>query len=349
MVMKKYKIILLIIGYTTPYIIFAQNISGEYTTELQYNLKKNFNCVNLLRLYLSIPTKNGLLFSFASIHTFKINKHISNDYQTFSNVEEENCLGAISLLGCTKINKLYNLFIGIRNVNEDFFTSESTSLFTNSSCGIFPTISASYPIANYPLSGLTLFFEGNFGKLHFKNSVYNGKGYNGYTHNNNPFIIAPKQDGIFNITEINYNYRNSSYFGGIALHTCTPNTNIILNGTTQKYKKISAAWWLYTEQYICKYKNGDLKLMAQYSENTNKNAGCNRYSEIGLTYNKKDFMTGISLQHANFIQGNEFSSEITYRQKVNNSITIQSSLHYIKNNYSTYFIPTIRMSYNIKH
>lgn len=38
-----------------------------------------------------------------------------------------------------------------------------TSLFTGSSCGIFPTISASYPIANYPLAGLTVYFDVSFG------------------------------------------------------------------------------------------------------------------------------------------------------------------------------------------
>ena len=33
--------------------------------------------------------------------------------------------------------KKARLFVGVRNVNEDFFTSDVTSLFTGSSCGIF--------------------------------------------------------------------------------------------------------------------------------------------------------------------------------------------------------------------
>ena len=57
-----------------------------------------------------------------------------------------------------------HLFVGVRNVDEDFFTSDVTALFQNSSEGIFPTVASSYPIANYPYSGLTLYFDVTKGK-----------------------------------------------------------------------------------------------------------------------------------------------------------------------------------------
>ena len=60
-------------------------------------------------------------------------------------------LAALAVLGYMHEWKEAHLFVGVRNVNEDFFTSDVTSLFTNGSCGIFPTIAASYPIANFPL------------------------------------------------------------------------------------------------------------------------------------------------------------------------------------------------------
>ena len=103
---------------------------------------------------------------------------------------------------------------GRKKVNEDFFTSDITALFTNSSCGIFPTIAASYPIANYPFSGLTLYFDVTHGGWTFKNSIYNGMGYNGWKHNDNPFRLNPKQDGIFNISQLEYAYHDAHYFGG---------------------------------------------------------------------------------------------------------------------------------------
>ena len=76
-----------------------------------------------------------------------------------------------------------SLFIGIRNVNEDYFTSPCTALFTNSSCGIFPTISANYPIANYPVASVGIDYKLNLNKWFLETSIYNGTGYRNLSGN----------------------------------------------------------------------------------------------------------------------------------------------------------------------
>ena len=70
---------------------------------------------------------------------------------------------------------------GIRNMNEDYFTSHFMSLFTNSSCGIFPTISANYRIANYPLASMGIHLERKIRELTVMASVYNGVGYKSFS------------------------------------------------------------------------------------------------------------------------------------------------------------------------
>ncbi|MFK2360313.1 hypothetical protein ACIXNL_20120 [Bacteroides fragilis] len=60
-----------------------------------------------------------------------------------------------------------------------FFTFNITFLFTSGSCGLFPTVSASYSIANYSFSGLTVYFDMSFGGWFLKNSLCDGAGYNG--------------------------------------------------------------------------------------------------------------------------------------------------------------------------
>ena len=112
-----------------------------------------------------------------------------------------------------------HLFVGVRNVNEDFFTSDVTALFLNSSEGIFPTVASSYPIANYPYSGLTLYFDVTKGGWTFRNSLYNGMGYNGWKAHDNPFLVRPKKDGIFNMSQLEYNHKGGKYFAGAAVHT----------------------------------------------------------------------------------------------------------------------------------
>ena len=107
----------------------------------------------------------------------------------------------------------------MRNVNEDFFTSDVTALFLNSSEGIFPTVASSYPIANYPYSGLTLYFDVTKGGWTFRNSLYNGAGYNGWKAHDNPFLVRPKKDGIFNMSQLEYEHKGGKYFAGAAVHT----------------------------------------------------------------------------------------------------------------------------------
>lgn len=104
-------------------------------------MKKETNWFNLLKLNLSVPVWNRMgSFEATTIHVAKTNECIIDDWQTFSNIEEENELAAIAVLGYMHEWKECHLFVGIRNLNEDFFTSGVTSLFTNSSCGIFPMV-----------------------------------------------------------------------------------------------------------------------------------------------------------------------------------------------------------------
>ena len=72
---------------------------------------------------------------------------------------------------------------------------------------------------NYPLSGLTVYFDVTRGGWTFRNSIYNGSGYNGLTAHDNPLLVRPKKDGIFNISQLEYSYRGGRYFAGVAVHT----------------------------------------------------------------------------------------------------------------------------------
>ena len=149
----------------------AQSISGVYTTEWQWNMKQKTNWVNQLRLDMSLPLgKGNNSIEVATLHVAKTDDTIIDDWQGFSNIEADNMFAAIAVLGFMHEWKSGHVFLGVRNVNEDFFTSDVTSLFLNGSEGIFPTIAASYPIANYPLSGLTLYFDVTRGAWTFRNS-----------------------------------------------------------------------------------------------------------------------------------------------------------------------------------
>ena len=63
-------------------------------------MKKETNWVNLLRLNLSVPLFDGKgSLEAATIHSAKTNNRIIDDWQTFSNIEEDNQCAAIAVFG----------------------------------------------------------------------------------------------------------------------------------------------------------------------------------------------------------------------------------------------------------
>lgn len=214
------KHLFIILSCLLPSLCSAQTFSGEYTAEWQWDMKRNTNWQNLLRLNLNVPVFDGKgTIEASTLHIAKTNETIIADWQTFSNIEAENNVAAIAVLGYMHEWQAAHLFVGVRNVNEDFFTSDITALFINSSCGIFPTIAASYPIANYPFSGLTVYFDVSRGGWTFRNSLYNGTGYNGWKRGDNPFLVRPAKDGVFNISQLEYAHCGAHYFAGVAVHS----------------------------------------------------------------------------------------------------------------------------------
>ena len=226
-----------------------------------------------------------------------------------------------------------HLFVGVRNVNEDFFTSDVTALFQNSSEGIFPTVASSYPIANYPYSGLTLYFDVTKGKWTFRNSLYNGVGYNGWKAHDNPFLVRPKKDGIFNMSQLEYEHKGGKYFAGAAVHTrqYPINEDGEMVSADESKGKTTCGWWIYGEQSVWKAGDKNISCMVQYSENTSHQNACYRYAELGGAYQDEKNECGLSGQYARFQQGSEYSLEVTWKRQLTESISLQPSFQYIKN------------------
>ena len=132
------RVVFVVLGCVCSVLAHGQCFSGELATELHWNMKQKVNWTNQLRLNLSIPLWNGAgSIEASTLHMLRTNETIIDDWQGFSNIEEENTAAAIAVLGYMHQWERAHLFFGVRNVNEDFFTSDVTSLFFNGSCGIF--------------------------------------------------------------------------------------------------------------------------------------------------------------------------------------------------------------------
>ena len=333
----------------------AQEINMIYTAEWQLNFQKKMNVCNLLRLDANIPALKGGEVNAATIHLYKTKtERITGDWQVFSNIEEDNLYAGIAVLGYTQRIGNTQLFLGIRNLNEDYFIAPGMSLFSNSSCGIFPTISANYPIANYPLSGICIDYKIHLNHWLIQSSIYGGKAYNGWNRHNNPSIINLRDNGIFSITESNYGTDYGRYFMGFALHN---RMHLCYEDAKQKVlekeeKKVSFAWWAYLEQTLWRIKKREINLLAQYSQSYHITDGCTRYMEIGSTYKQYDnpekaYHLGVSVQYAGYTYGTEVSTEMTYGKHFGTAFFIQPAFHLARNKYGWHSTLSVRLSYMI--
>lgn len=120
------------------------------------------------------------------------------------NIEEDNLFCVIVVLGYIWFVGNVILFVGICNLNEDYFIIFCMLLFINSLCGIFFILFVNYLIVNYFLVVLCFDYKMMLGWFGIESSLYNGKGYNGWSKGKYLFIFNFCKDGVFSIMEINY-------------------------------------------------------------------------------------------------------------------------------------------------
>lgn len=363
------KIVLLTLTILVGSRLYAQDIvvSGDvkYTTELQYDFKKSCNWVNLLDLNVQLSTEaigmwtNGFLdMELISIYR-TAEERIFDDKQVFSNIDEENQWLRIFTLGYTHVIKKANLFLGLRNVNRDYFTTAYTSIFVNSSCGIYPTISANYPVANYPLAAMCLHAEYEVDhNWSIKSSLYNGTAYESVKQ---AFTINPKRDGLFNMTQISYT-RNSNNYGtynlGATIHSgmsvCNENGESQCNAkkTSQKKTKVDYSFWANIEQCIYSGNGREIGVLAQGSFAPPGINRCSQYYGVGLhisgwTTSSRNDQVGVFINRAKFDNEKEVSLEVTGKYPIRNKVELQPAFHLIENRGNIKVAGILRLSYTL--
>lgn len=343
--MTKSAKLILAFAAVSSYRCLAQDFQMNYTTELQSDFKQGSNWVNLLRLDFSTPLSLHTTLQIASISTAKTRaESLANDLQTYSNIEENNHSFAMAVLGIQQQAGCSSLFIGIRNLNEDYFTSPGTSLFTNSSCGIFPTLSAEYAIANYPVSSLGFHYKLQLSSWNIQASLYNGKGYYRFTGKENMFRFCPQTDGIFSVTSINYQHHDSNYHMGFALHSGMYMDNVEgSKGSTKEKeeKECRKIIWGYAEQHIAP----QLQVLLQESIQWHASKGCKNYIGTGLIWKCGKTKGGLFTDYAQFSHSKEWASELTWKIPWSDNGFIQPTLHIIRQPEAHYLIGMIRFSY----
>lgn len=311
----------------------SQELNLAYFSEWQTDFKRRANWINMLQMEGSLNISPGWSASLGTISVCKTyGGNMISDMLAYSNIEEENIAVAIDRLGVGLDKGKWSVFAGVGNVNGAFFMTPLTSLFTNSSCGIFPTISCNFSIANFPDASMGIEVQYKNNSVTANSAVYNGKGYHGFVGKDCVFRISPSSDGIFNINAVNYSKYGNNYNMGMGVHHGYSNgdevgtqnpmqTEITENKTTEIF------YWIYAEQKIIP----DVCVIAQFSQCPGIQAGCRNFYGGGVAYTAKKFDVALYSCYADFIDNYEWANELTFRYVLSSRIYLQSSLHYIKN------------------
>ncbi|MCQ2110983.1 MAG: hypothetical protein MJY79_05780 [Bacteroidaceae bacterium] len=325
------------------HLTFAQPTFGlQYATELQTDFKGGFNMPGLLRLEAEVPVGNSVSFQAASISIGKTrNERLINDFQVFSNIEEENLPFGLAVMNVVyRPGNRHEFYVGVRNINEDYFTSPITSLFTNSSCGVFPTISTNYDIANYPLASVGIHYAYCSDNLQILSSIYNGSGYSSPWGKEHVFQFNPARDGLFVMGQIGYESTQASFYMGGCLHTRTETLSRAETLSHAETLSRAETLWGYTECSLTQ----DLSLIAGCSHAFGSQVSCSDFLGIGFLYAIPKAGLGLYTDYARMDEGYECATELTCRIHVSEHLDLQPTIHWINQKEMKALVSLLRLS-----
>lgn len=305
---------------------FGANLTSEVQTDFE-----RVRIANLLHLQADVPLSSELSFQVASISTLSTKKELGiTNLLSYSNIEtyDLNIPFALTVAGFTwQLNDQHSLFAGIRRTDEDYFCSDGLALFTNSSYGIFPTLSANFPIGTFPYAALGIHYSYDNENLCLQASLYNGEGNYRFTGRENIFRICPKSDGVFAIAQAEYRYLDSHYYLGTSIHT-EPN--------------VRPTAWVYAEQALMP----NFTLLAAYGHAFGNNDSDN-FCALGGKYTLKGAEFGLFTDYTRVLDIDEWATEFICRLRITDFLSVKPVLHVLTTDGNTKCVGILRVDISI--
>lgn len=285
----------------------------DLTSELQTDFRKT-RMQNLLELSAEIPLSRKLTMHVQSLSTRATNDEwVYYDMQGYSDIDcYEDIDFALAVVGLEwRINDKNTLFAGIRRTDEDYFCSDNLGVFTNSSAGLFPSLSWNYIINTYPEAAMGLHYAYDSERWKLQASLYNGVANHDLKGRNNVFRVCPKSDGVLAMGQVEYRWKGSSYYLGASMHTM---------------KDMPYTVWTYAEQKVWR----NVTLLALYGHSFGERRLCKDFVGGGATLKLRRWELGILSDYMTVLDYGEWLTEVVCRWHLTNWLTIKPALHIIK-------------------
>ena len=310
------------------------SFSFKYTTEVQTDFTES-RWLNHLEAFLDIPLSRKFTFNVGALSHFADDEDfLINDLQVFSNISCWEEKFALTVAGFTwQMNDRHSLFAGIRRIDEDYFCSDGFSLFTNSSCGGFPTLTYNYFVPTFPYAAMGLHYKYDYKDITFQASLYNGLSSNDFKGRKNVFRICPKDDGVFFMSQLEYRYKDSQYFLGGSLYYGD------FNVEDEPYK-LRPSLWVHAEQNVLP----NLWLLGAYSHAFSSEEYCYNFVSLGARYQLGPAEFGVFSDYTRVEQIDEYATEFTCKLHMTDWLSIQPVFHIIRTFEETNYVGVLRLN-----
>lgn len=303
----------------------------QYDAEFHSDFCGGYNFLNLLRLNGRARIARHLQVNVSTLSTAMARGSLTGNALTASSLEAIPNIPltlAVAGLGWEHTSKraTHSIFAGIRNTGEDYFTSETAAFFTNSSCGLFPTLSANFPICTYPFAAMGLHYEYGGQRWSAKASLYNGGEHYRLTGRKNLFRVCPQSDGLLLMMQGKYKWKGCNLFLGGSLYDTSPTL------------------WTYAEWRAGCLTTGNLDFIAAYSHCFGREKECRHFTGAGARYSTGRTDFGLFTSYSVLHTGHEFTTELSCGISLSPHASLKPAIHYISNSTQKLILGLARMT-----
>ncbi|MDY3978841.1 MAG: hypothetical protein SOZ00_02345 [Tidjanibacter sp.] len=322
--------------------------SIDYTTEGLYNVSNGrATWINILDagFVQSLPLGFEFELNLLSVNNLRSSQGrggVTDGLHIFSDIEDESVPLSLFLMCLSRQIGAVTLYAGVRNLNADYFDTPWNSVFTSSVNGLYPCISANYPIADSPLSALALHTEIAISKgWQLQASLYNGVASDRWDE---VFRFRPNRDGVFVISELSYEGSGDDYLGSYRIGGIWGNPLI----ESANRKEVKRTLWTLIEQPLWRGEGNRQVELILHGGLTPKSE-CDTYFGGGGLWRGitcDDDYLGAMYTRSMHSMGNESAYELTYAYPVE-AVTIQTALHYVHSPHHDNFITMVKMVFSL--
>lgn len=303
----------------------------QYDAELHSDFHGAYNFLNLLRLNGRARIARHLQVNISTLSIAKAGESLTGDALTASSLEAGSNIPltlAVAGVGWEYVAKhgSHSVFAGIRNTGEDYFASETAAFFTNSSCGLFPTLSANFPLCTYPFAAMGLHYEYSGQEWGAKVSLYNGGEHHLFTGRENLFRVCPQSDGLLLMMQGEYKGAGGNVFLGGSLYDVSPTL------------------WAYAEWNVSRLTTGSLNLITAYSHCFGREKECRHFAGVGGKLCTDRTELGLFASYSDLHADYEFTTELSCGITLSSLISLKPSIHYIRSSTQKVILGLARMT-----